>query len=178
MKTTKLSAVAIAILFAATATLAQTEAPLDAAPGADHQSITVMFKQAIQDRGLVYAMRTQLNPRFLLLDKPMYTVPVKYNRGVTYITGSQKEWLGFFNIGEENSPKYTDGRRIHLKQALVDSRLVRAMHQQLTPALLREDKPVYTAAVKYNRSTVYIYATQGEWKWFFRTDDNNDHPGN
>ena len=177
MKTTKLTAVALALAFAATAAMAQTESPAETAPGAEPQSITIMFKKALQDRGLVYAMRTQLNPRFLLVDKPVYTVSVRLKRGVAYITGTQKEWQGFFSIEEDNAPKLADARRIHLKQALLDTRLVRAMHQQLTPALLRDDKPVYTAAVKYNHSTVYVFATAKEWTWFFHVDDNNDHPG-
>ena len=178
MKTAKFSAIAIAIMFAATAALAQTESPAETAPNTiTPQSITITLKSALQDRGLVYAMRTQLNPRFLLVDRPLYTVPVRYRKGITYVTGTEKEWKGFFNIFDDHSAKINDANRIHLKEALKDSRLVRAMHQQLTPAMLADDKPVYTAKVKYNNSTVYIFASEKEWKWFFRIDDNPNDLG-
>ena len=177
MKTTKLTAIAIAIIFAATATMAQTESTSETAPNSDPQSFTVKFKTALQDRGLVYAMRTQVNPSILQLEKPVYNVKVKHQKGIIIISGTYKEWSDFFNVHDDLLSRTSPAKRIHLKEALLNNNLTRAMREQLTPAMLRDEKPAYTAAVKFNRSVVYVTASYGEWKWFFKIDSNSDPLG-
>ena len=177
MKTTKLTAIAIAIVFATTATMAQTDAASETAPNSDPQSFTVKFKSALQDRGLVYAMRTQLNPNFLQLEKPVYNVPVRHQKGIIIVTGTYKEWSNFFNVDDDLTSRAGYAKRIHLKEALLINSLTRAMREQLSPAMLRDEKPNYTAAVKFNRSVVYVTASYGEWKWFFKIDANSDPLG-
>lgn len=169
MKTTKSMLVAM-ILALATMGYAQTETPTELAPDPDPQSITVALKAALQNRGMVYAMRTQLNPRFLEVERPLYCVPIKYNKRLVYITGCCAEWKDFFFIHADNGPQVADGQRMHLKIALTDARLVQTMHEQLSPAILRVEKPIYTVKVKYNNSTVFVFGNYNEWKWFFRTD--------
>ena len=72
-----------------------------------------------------------------------------------------------------NSAEPADGTEtISLKEAMCDLRLVRAMHEQLTPAILRGDQAQYTAGVRYKGSVVYIAATFKEWKWFFQVDND------
>lgn len=169
MKTSKLMLVAM-ILALATMGFAQTEKPLELAPDPDPQSITVDLKTALQNRGMVYAMRTQLNPRFLELEKPLYCVPIKYNKRLVYITGCCEAWKKFFNIHSDSGLQTIKDKRMHLKIALTDARLVRSMHEQLSPAMLRFEKPIYTVKVKYNHTTVYVFGNYNEWKWFFTTD--------
>jgi hypothetical protein len=169
MKTTK--AILSAIIFLITSVaIGQSETPNDADPNnTNPPSISIYLKTALQDRGLVYAMRTQLNPAFLQVEKPFYSVPIKYQRRIVNIVGPAEEWNRFFNIHGDSHPQYNDKNRFSLKEALTDARLVRAMHEQLTPALIREDKPIYTAKVRYNRTTVFVYASRNAWKWFFQS---------
>jgi len=97
MKTTKL--MLVAIIFAITTVgMAQTETPSETAPDAEPQSDAIQLKAALQNRALVYAMRTQLTPQFLEVEKPLYNVPVKLDSKVVYIVGTCDEWKTFFNI--------------------------------------------------------------------------------
>jgi hypothetical protein len=169
MKTTKAILSAIIFLISSLA-IGQSETPNDADPNTTSPpAISMDLKTALQNRGLVHAMRTQLNPAFLQVEKPLYSVPVKYQRRVVIIVGPAEGWNRFFDIHGDSHPKFSDINRISLKMALTDARLVRAMHEQLTLALIREDKPTYTAKVRYNNSTIFVYASRNAWKWFFQS---------
>ena len=171
MKTTKLTAIALAIVFAATASMAQTESPTDKDTGIHPQTITIEFRKAIQDRGLVYAMRTQLDGRFLEFDRPIYNVPVRYKRSKVYISGTYSEWSTFFYNSAERKACFDDGTHLTLKLALENKALTRAMHEQLTPDMLGKDQPAYTAIVKLRHSVIFVTASLSEWKRFFNTDN-------
>lgn len=173
MKTTKLMLIATIIAIASMG-MAQSEGTPDVSPDPGVESITISLKAALQNRGLAYAMRTQLNPDFLKVDKPVYCVPVKFGNRLIYITGNLAEWKEFFNMHSDTNPLLIDGKRISLKKAATDAKLFRVMHEQLTPAFLRDEKPVYTVRVKYNNATVYVFGTYNQWKWFFSIDINSD----
>jgi hypothetical protein len=171
MKTTKLTAIAIAIVFAATASMAQSESPTDKTPGIQPKTITIELRKAIQDRGLVNAMHTQLDARFLQVDRPIYNAPVRYKRSTVIVTGTYSEWNKFFYFGPDRALDIDDGTHISLKLALENKELTRAMHEQLTPDMLRKDQPSYTAAVKLRHSVIFVTASLSEWKRFFNTDN-------
>lgn len=174
MKTTK--SMLIAIIFAlSTIGMAQSEGPIEQSPDPENQSITVALKSALQNRAMVYAMRTQLNSNFLEVEKPLYSVPIKYNGRLLYITGCCKDWQKFFNNYKTEFTSSGIAKRIHLKVAVANRNVSRAMHEQLTPAILRGgEKPVYTAPVRIKNKTIYVFGTYNEWKWFFRTDNHSN----
>jgi len=170
MKTTKLIAIAI-ILGIASLGFAQSESATELAPGISPQSMVIPLKKALHDPALVKAMRAQLTPRFLEVDKPQYTVPVRFQHTVLYVAGTASEWERFFGIKTTLSDK---SALIPLTTALQDPGLVRAMRAQLTPAILQDDKEYYVAPVRYQHSIVYIGGTYSEWKKFFSISPKND----
>lgn len=176
MKTTKLTAIAIAFVFAATATMAQRDYRTDRAEP-DPIAINMQLKKALQDKAIVFAMRTQLSPEFLKVEKPRYTVPVKLPKRVLYVTGTYDEWCYFFNIDIGSPDKGIKGNRMHLKEAMHNSMLAKSMHEQLTPDFLRDDKAVYTAVVKYKWDLIYVFGTLDEWQQFFRFNSNDEPLG-
>lgn len=59
------------------------------------------LEKALQNQRLAMAMYAQLTEDFLKVEKPSYTVKVKYSNRLYYINGKHKEWMRFFSI----SPK-------------------------------------------------------------------------
>jgi len=63
-----------------------------------HLRAHLMFYQAMKIDLLVKAMREQLTCEVFKKDRlKTYTVSVKYQGGIVYITGSCHEWRSFFN---------------------------------------------------------------------------------
>lgn len=175
MKTLK-SMIAFILIASTTVLFAQNYSPshIDPGPAPAPQSITTQLSVALQSVGLVSAMKTQLDPSFLQEHKSFYTVMVKYGKQGVYVTGSAAEWKAFFGIHPGNDEMLKKVNRIPLKKAIGDPALNRAMHKQLSPSLLLDNKPVYTVKVKYNQSIVYVFGNYTDWRWFFRTDIQSD----
>ena len=68
------------------------------------QIINLSFDLAIQNPGLVAAMKLQLNDNFLSINQQTYTVDVLYMGYIVRITGTYAQWLSFFN----NKIKFID----------------------------------------------------------------------
>ena len=167
MKTTKLIAVAL-ILGIASLGYAQTDKPADQAPnGTTPQSIVIPLKKAMHSPDLNRAMHAQLNDNFLQVDKPLYTVPVRYRHTVVYVSGTYVEWTNFLRSDSNDAKAFAKRNLIPLDKAMQDARLVQAMRAQLTPRLLNEDKELYIATVRYSHSIVYVAGTYIQWKKFF-----------
>lgn len=164
MKTTKLIAIAL-ILGVVSLGMAQSTADLKPKPSPT--SIVIQLKKAMQIPSLTKAMFAQLNPNFLNVEKPVYTVLVKYKKRIQYVSGTRAEWKSFFHIDLNEDPLGSFGRVIPLKQAIHNPALLRSMRAQLSPSMLQNDKQVYTASVRYKHSVVYISGSYGEWKRFF-----------
>jgi hypothetical protein len=61
--------------------------------------------------------------------------------------------------------------KIHLKKAMQNHRLVRAMYEQLDMSFLQVDQNgFYVARVAFNHSFYFIYGTYEEWISFFTMD--------
>mgnify|MGYP001400361265 CR=1 FL=1 len=60
------------------------------------KSIHTTFDKAMKDRGLVLAIREQVDPSFLNTIEQLYVVEVKYNNVVYKILGSRQDWLRLF----------------------------------------------------------------------------------
>jgi len=167
MKTTKIIAIAI-ILGIVSLGYAQTESPTELAPDPDPQSIVIQLKKAMHNQALVKAMHAQLTPRFLEVDKPLYTVPVKYKYDLLYVAGTLSEWKRFFGADINETPQVAKSALIQLPDAMQIPGLVSAMRAQLTPGILQDDKEFYVAPVRYKHSIVYVGGTYAQWKNFFR----------
>lgn len=165
MKATKLIAVAL-ILGIASLGFAQSDSHLDKAPNDNAASICIKLRQAMQSPELVKAMRVQLNPDFLKVDKKIYTVPVRIKRTVLYVAGTHGEWMNFFRIRPDDPP-VAKNALIHIKAALKDKNLAQAMRSQLSKELLNADKELYVAPVRYKHSIVYVAGSYNDWKAFF-----------
>jgi len=74
--------------------------------------------------------------------------------------------MNYSTIADE-APRFTV--KITLKAALQNPYLVRAMHEQLTPAFLQgnEGPAYYTVSVKYRHGRYIITGSYTEWKKFF-----------
>jgi hypothetical protein len=59
--------------------------------------ISITLQQAVQNPGLVVAMKDQLNPGFLNSNQQYYTVSVNYMQYTFKITGTYQEWKSFFS---------------------------------------------------------------------------------
>jgi len=166
MKTTKIIAIAI-ILGIVSLGYAQTESSTELTPDPNPQSIVIQLKKAMHNPALVKAMHAQLTPRFLEVDKPLYTVPVRFQHDVLYVAGTLSEWKRFFGADSNETPLTTKSAIIPLIKAMQDPGLVSAMRAQLTPRILQDDKEFYVAPVRYKHSIVYIGGTYAQWKKFF-----------
>ena len=173
MKTTKIIAIAI-ILGIASLGYAQTELVTELTPDPNPQSIVIQLKKALHNPALVKAMHAQLTPRFLKVDKPLYTVPVRFQHDVLYVAGTYSEWKRFFGSDINDTPLIAKSALIPLHVAMQDANLVKAMRAQLTPRILQDDKEFYIAPVRYKHSIVYIGGTYAQWKRFFRIATFND----
>lgn len=58
--------------------------------------VSIAFEKAIKDPGLVLAMKQQLNPSFLLEEKPVYVVKVRYHNTFYHVSGTRAQWVKFF----------------------------------------------------------------------------------
>jgi len=99
MKTTKLVLLA-AIMACASLGFSQSETKASQAlpdPGDPQISVEISLRNALHSRALVWAMHQQLDTRFLLVEKPIYTVVVKLGDVAYYISGTYKEWNRFFH---------------------------------------------------------------------------------
>lgn len=172
MKTTKLIAIVL-ILGIASLGMSQTR-PVNDLPDTKPQSIVIQLKKAIHDPGLQKAMHQQLNPNFLRVEKPSYTVSVKYKGRLQYINATRGEWKNFFRSDMSEGSQGAVGRLIPLKRAMHIPNLLGAMRAQLTPAILKADKPVYNVPVRYKHSIVYVSGSYGEWKRFFSIKAKSD----
>jgi hypothetical protein len=108
MKTLKLAMVA-ALITCAMVSLASRE-EFKAKP---KLIVATSFEQAMKDPGLVLAMRQQLNPSFLTVEKPVYMVYVRYHSTFYRITGSREQWLKFFI----NDPRLPSKARINYTES-------------------------------------------------------------
>lgn len=167
MKTLKAIAL-ILIMGIASYGFAQTETPAEQAPDPDPQTVVIQFRSAMQNPGLVRAMHGQLNPRFLLVERPRYTVPVYYQRKKVYVTGTYTEWKGFFRIDRSENGFDALKPTIPLRNAMKNPHLVLAMRAQLNSSMLQPDKQTYVAPVRFKHSIVYVTGSLEDWKWFFR----------
>ena len=102
MKTAKLILVAAIMAFASVGIAQPKTTLLKAEKPPIFKSALIPLRVAMADRGLVQAMRAQLNPSFLLDEKPSYTVAVRYKHDVYYIYGTYSDWKNFFGIRERN----------------------------------------------------------------------------
>jgi hypothetical protein len=67
--------------------------------------------------------------------------------------------------------------KITLQAALLNSQLTLAIHQQVDPALFKNDPDkVFIADVNYRHIVYHVYGTYGEWLSFFSA--NPGTPGN
>jgi hypothetical protein len=67
--------------------------------------------------------------------------------------------------------------KITLQDALLNSQLTMAIHQQVDPALLKHDpNKVFAAHVLFRHIVYHVYGTYGEWLSFFSA--NPGTPGN
>ena len=176
MKTTKLIAIAL-ILGIASLGFAQSEGPADQTPNTNPQSIVINLKKAMHNADLVRAMNAQLDARFLLVDKPVYTQPVRYKHSIIYVAGTGDEWKAFFRANPTDKTALAKRNLIPLAKAMKEANLVRAMRAQLSPSLLNDDKEFYVATVRYQHSIVYIGGKYIEWKKFFSIVPTNDLVG-
>jgi hypothetical protein len=58
--------------------------------------IYLTLQQAVQNPGLLAAMKQQLDPGFLNTNQPSYTVSVNYQQYIVMITGTYQQWKLFF----------------------------------------------------------------------------------
>jgi hypothetical protein len=67
--------------------------------------------------------------------------------------------------------------KITLQAALLNSQLTMAIHQQVDPALFKNDPDkAFVADVNYKHIVYHVYGTYGEWLSFFSA--NPGTPGN
>lgn len=106
MKTLKLAMVAVIIAFAMVS-VANTD---NGSKIVAKKVVHITFEKAVQNPALRLAMHQQLNPSFLKVDKPFYTVSVSLGSTVYRITGSRSQWVSFLKpiiIGLEVGPLST-----------------------------------------------------------------------
>jgi hypothetical protein len=84
--------------------------------------------------------------------------------------------MNYSSIADE-APRFTV--KISLKVALQDPYLVRAMHEQLTPAFLHGNggPAYYTVTVKFRHGRYIITGSYSEWKKFFELALEGPTPG-
>ena len=97
MKTTKVILVAALMAFA-TMGFSQEKSTPPTLGQSPQLSALITLQSAMQNAGLRFAMYSQLTPRFLQVEKPMYTVSVHFNHSQYNIIGSYHEWSRFFQI--------------------------------------------------------------------------------
>lgn len=103
MKTTKVILVAAIMAFASIGFTQSDSNPyseekLSIEKPVPQLSALIGLKTAMQNQDLVRAMRNQLSPHFLQVEKPVYTVKVKFKNTVYNIYGSYAAWKHFFTI--------------------------------------------------------------------------------
>ena len=174
MKTTKLIAIAVLILGITSLGYSQPTTPRDQASENAPKSIVIPFKKAVRTHQLVQAMRTQLTPQFLEVEKQVYTVSIKHKSTLVYVSGTLREWKGFFRISKIDDPLAGKSALIQLPAAIRNPQLVKCMRSQLTPRMLKQDKNYYTAPVRYKHSVVYVGGTFNQWLKFFSVKPKGD----
>lgn len=165
MKTTKLIALVL-ILGITTLGYAQSELQTDK-PEPTQNSFAIYLDKAMKNPALVAAMHSQLNPRFLQEEQPRYTVPVRFNHTIVYVTGTYDAWKKFFRILPNEDPEGKLGYQITLKKALTIPQLVSAMRAQLSTEMLHGDRANYIVPVRYRHSVIYVSGGYADWKVFF-----------
>jgi hypothetical protein len=165
MKTTRVIAIALIVCFA-TLGYAQSETAAEKAEPTPTHALIMPLQKALHVPALLRAMRAQLTPDFLKNEQPLYTQPVRYNRGVTYVAGTYGEWSRFFGVSQTIDPQIDVGI-LALAKAIKNGNLVRAMKNQLNITMLRPAKEYYTFPVRYKHSVIYVGGTKAEWKKFF-----------
>jgi len=100
MKTTKFFLI-VALISFATWNISQ-------AINEDRQNVIgISLKEAMQNRGLVYVMHEQLNPRFLdptvTADKLFYA-KVIFGRKIYSVYGTYADWINFFEMNTGTPP--------------------------------------------------------------------------
>lgn len=166
MKTTRVIAIALIVCFA-TLGYAQSESAAEKAEPTPTHSLIMPLQKALHIPALKRAMRAQLTPEFLEFDQRLYTQPVRYNHGVTYVAGTYSEWKRFFGEAQASDPQSDLVGIVPLSKAIKDCNLVRAMKAQLSPKMLRPAKEYYTFPVRYKHSVIYVGGSKAEWKRFF-----------
>jgi len=71
--------------------------------------IYVSLQQAVQNPGLLFAMKQQLDPGFLSTNQQSYTVSVNYQHYRFMITGTYEEWKLFFSPLKWGPPPIESG---------------------------------------------------------------------
>jgi hypothetical protein len=167
MKAKKL--IAIALIFGiASLGMAQTETPAEGTPGdVPVQTIIIHLTKAAHSMNMVKAIRAQVSPEILIIEKTVYTEPVRYNHRVYYVTGTYNEWFAFFGHNADSQLFGLTSNLIPIQKAIKTKGLLDAMKAQLKPEMLYVDKPIYIAAVRYKHSISYVYGTLEQWKQFF-----------
>lgn len=88
MKTLKITLIALLM-----ATAMVNQAAPDGIKINPKKAVHTTFDQAMKDRGLVLAIREQVDPSFLNTIEQLYVVEVKYKNVVYRILGSRQDWL-------------------------------------------------------------------------------------
>ena len=103
MKTTKVILIAALMAFG-TLGFAQTKTTSPSLGQSPSISAVIPLQVAMHNPGLRFAMQSQLSPRFLQVEQPMYTVSVYFNHVRYNICGSYAEWKRFFQIRIQSVP--------------------------------------------------------------------------
>ena len=56
----------------------------------------IPLEKALKSKGLFEAMKAQLSPDMLLVDRPVYIAAVRYKHSISYVYGSLEQWKQFF----------------------------------------------------------------------------------
>ena len=68
-------------------------------PGSDILGVAsnlIPLQKAMKSKGLVDAMRAQLKPEMLEVDRPIYIAAVRYKHSIHYVYGTLEDWKHFF----------------------------------------------------------------------------------
>ncbi len=68
---------------------------------------------------------------------------------------------------EKQTPTYSVSTTV--KSAMENPILLKEMYHQLSPEILKLDRPVYVVALKVKNVTYFISGTYKEWEKFFKT---------
>jgi len=167
MKTRKIIAIAIVLMMGISTSGFSQAARLEIkTPDLPPQCIVMTLQKAMQSKQIVEAICEQVNPGILNFDRLLYTVSIKYNKDLLYISGTYDDWRAFFKTNEIDSFKGVVSILIPLQKAKQNKHLVEAMRAQINEDFLNEDKPLYIASVRFKHSVVYVSGTYDEWRLF------------